>query len=90
MHFLDMFSEGPAQRWLHVERKWMIAGRAALDQTMSDKVRWESKPSHAMDLDGDSGVEKLILGCAICLNGNRVDLLNVSRRRIRTWGSRPH
>jgi|KBSSwiStaDraftv2_1062776.scaffolds.fasta_scaffold01120_2 hypothetical protein len=51
MHFLDVLSECPAQGRLHVERKRMIAGGATLYQTVSDKVRWESKPRHAMDLD---------------------------------------
>jgi len=59
MHFLDVLSECPAQGRLHVERKRMIAGGATLYQTVSDKVRWESKPRHAMDLDETWGLRSM-------------------------------
>ncbi|WP_109488962.1 hypothetical protein [Occallatibacter savannae] len=48
---VDVFhvlAEGSAQGRLHVERKWMIAGRTALNHALSDKVRWQAKPGHGV------------------------------------------
>ena len=46
MHFFDVPAECSAERRLHIERKWMIAGGTTLHVALLDEVRGKGEAAH--------------------------------------------